>query len=232
MLLDHQSLTSSREEKDFLLKIEREYWRSGALLVAGVDEAGRGPLAGPVVAAAVIFQPEHCVEGVKDSKLLTAEERDDLYEKIVAEAFTYGVGIVHHDVIDRINILQATYRAMHEAIRRLSVAPSVLLVDGNRFLDIGIPYRTIVDGDALSFSIAAASIVAKVTRDRLMMAYDAQFPGYGFGQHKGYATPQHREAIQRLGLCDIHRRSFADLSQRELEFLGTSSGRGPLTEEP
>lgn len=210
---------STGHRKNLLLKIEREYWRSGTLLVAGVDEAGRGPLAGPVVAAAVVFRPEHFIEGVRDSKLLEVEEREELYRRIVAEAIAYGVGIVQHDVIDRINILQATFRAMHEAIGRLSVVPSVVLVDGNRFFDIGIPYRTIVDGDALCFSIAAASIVAKVTRDRLMMEYDAQFPGYGFGQHKGYATPQHREAIQRLGLCEIHRRSFAALSQLELEFL-------------
>ncbi len=210
---------SLEQQKDFFLRIEREYWRSGTVSVAGVDEAGRGPLAGPVVAAAVIFPPEHFIEGVRDSKLLTEDEREELYARIVAEASAYGIGIVHSEVIDQINILQATYRAMHEAIRSLSVEPSLLLVDGNRFLDMGIPFRTIVDGDALSFSIAAASIIAKITRDRLMMAYDAQFPGYGFAQHKGYATPQHREAIRRLGLCEIHRRSFADLSQLQLEFV-------------
>lgn len=210
---------SLEQQKDFFLRIEREYWRSGTVSVAGVDEAGRGPLAGPVVAAAVIFPPEHFIEGVRDSKLLTEDEREELYARIVAEASAYGIGIVQPEVIDQINILQATYRAMHEAIRSLSVEPSLLLVDGNRFLDMGIPFRTIVDGDALSFSIAAASIIAKVTRDRLMMAYDAQFPGYGFAQHKGYATPQHREAIRRLGLCEIHRRSFADLSQLQLEFV-------------
>ncbi len=209
---------SLEQQKDFFLRFEREYWRSGTVSVAGVDEAGRGPLAGPVVAAAVIFPPEHFIEGVRDSKLLTEDEREELYARIVAEASAYGIGIVQPEVIDQINILQATYRAMHEAIRSLSVEPSLLLVDGNRFLDMGIPFRTIVDGDALSFSIAAASIIAKVTRDRLMMAYDAQFPGYGFAQHKGYATPQHREAIRRLGLCEIHRRSFTVRPQLELEF--------------
>lgn len=208
----------SGHQKDHLLRMEREYWQRGFSWIAGVDEAGRGPLAGPVVAAAVVFPPERFIEGVKDSKLLAADARDELYERIIAEAATVGVGIVHHDVIDQINILQATFRAMHEAIRRLAFTPSLLLVDGNRFLDNGIPYRTIVDGDALSFSIAAASIVAKVTRDRLMLEYDAQFPGYGFGQHKGYATPQHREAIRRLGLCPIHRRSFTVRPQQEFEF--------------
>jgi ribonuclease HII len=202
-----------------LLRIEREHWHQGILHIAGVDEAGRGPLAGPVVAAAVIFQPEHFIEGVNDSKVLLAEEREDLYGKIIASALTYGVGVVHHDIIDSINILQATFKAMHEAVRQLSIVPSIQLIDGNRFLYNGIPFKTIIDGDALSFSIAAASIIAKVTRDRMMVDYDAQFPGYGFAQHKGYATLQHREAIRQLGLCDIHRRSFTVRPQLELEFL-------------
>jgi ribonuclease HII len=204
--------------RDDLLRYEREYWSAGVLEIAGVDEAGRGPLAGPVVAAAVIFKPEQFIEGVNDSKVLLPEEREELYEKIVREALSFGVGIVHHDVIDEINILQATFRAMHTAVRRLAVTPALLLIDGNRFLDNGIPYKTIVDGDALSFSIAAASIIAKVTRDRLMVEYDKQFPEYGFAQHKGYATPQHREAIKQLGLCEIHRRSFTLRPQLELEF--------------
>ncbi|MBI5473859.1 MAG: ribonuclease HII [Ignavibacteriae bacterium] len=201
-----------------MLRYEREYWRDGVLNVAGVDEAGRGPLAGPVVAAAVIFKPEYFIEGVNDSKVLAPEEREELYARIVAEAVTFGVGVIHHDVIDHVNILQATYKAMHEAIRQLSVTPSMLLIDGNRFLDNGIAYKTIIDGDALSFSIAAASIVAKVTRDRMMIDYEKQFPGYGFAKHKGYATPEHRDAIKRLGLCEIHRRSFTVRPQLELEF--------------
>lgn len=186
--------------------------------VAGVDEAGRGPLAGPVVAAAVVFEPECFIDGVNDSKLLAPDEREEVYEKIIAGAAMFGVGIVHHDVIDSINILQATYRAMHDAIRRLAVPPDHLLIDGNRFAGGAIPFTTIIDGDALSFAIAAASILAKVTRDRLMVEYDAQFPGYGFARHKGYATPEHREAITRLGLCGIHRRTFTLRPQLELEF--------------
>ncbi len=201
-----------------MLRHERDCWMNGLMRVAGVDEAGRGPLAGPVVAAAVIFEPEYFIDGVNDSKLLSPEEREELYERIIVEALTYGVGIVHHDVIDSINILQATYRAMHEAIIHLSITPSILLIDGNRFLDNGIAYKTIIDGDALSFSIAAASIIAKVTRDRMMVEYDKQFPGYGFAQHKGYATPQHRDAIKQMGLCEIHRRSFTVKPQLELEF--------------
>jgi ribonuclease HII len=203
---------------DHLLTIEREYWTAGVMPIAGIDEAGRGPLAGPVVAAAAIFPPGHFIEGVKDSKLLSPEEREHLYEKVMTDALSVGVGIVHHDVIDEINILQATFKAMHEAVRRLTIVPALQLIDGNRFLENGIPYRTIVDGDALSFTIAAASIVAKVTRDRMMVEYEHRYPGYGFAKHKGYATPEHREAIKRLGLCAIHRRSFTVRPQLELEF--------------
>jgi ribonuclease HII len=196
------------QRKARMLKQERECWSVGVMEVAGIDEAGRGPLAGPVVAAAVIFEPEFFIPEVNDSKVLNAEEREVLYEQIIGSAKALGVGVVHHGVIDSINILQATYRAMHEAILQLSITPSLLLIDGNRFQDIGIPFKTLVDGDALSFSIAAASIIAKVTRDRMMVEYDKQFPGYGFAKHKGYGTKEHREAIQRLGLCEIHRRSF------------------------
>lgn len=209
---------SFEQQKNLLLRFEREYWSKGVMGIAGVDEAGRGPLAGPVVAAAVIFEHEHFIEGVNDSKVLLPEEREELYEKIIAEALTFGVGIVQHNVIDEINILQATYKAMHEAIFQLSITPSLQLIDGNRFLENGIPYRTIIDGDALSFSIAAASIIAKVSRDRLMVEYDRQYPGYGFAKHKGYATKEHREAIEKLGYCDIHRRSFHLKWQYELEF--------------
>lgn len=186
--------------------------------VAGVDEAGRGPLAGPVVAAAVVFRPGTHIEGVRDSKVLTASVREELFERITAEAAAFAVGVVDHQTIDAINILQATYRAMHAAVRNLPSSPDYLLVDGNRFCDIGIPFATIIDGDTCCFSIAAASIVAKVTRDRLMVEYDRLYPGYGFAKHKGYATPEHRRAIQRLGLCSIHRRSFLLKPQVELAF--------------
>ena len=177
--------------------------------VAGVDEAGRGPLAGPVVAAAVIFRPGCYIEGVNDSKQLSSALRELFFERITAEALSVGVGVVDHDVIDRINILNATYRAMHEALRQLKMVPDYVLVDGNRFLSSGVPFTTVVRGDAGSFSIAAASIIAKVSRDRMMKDYDLQFPGYGFAQHKGYPTPGHKAAIRKLGYCPIHRRTFA-----------------------
>ncbi|MBX2992527.1 MAG: ribonuclease HII [Bacteroidetes bacterium] len=201
-----------------MFRFERELWGRGIHHIAGIDEAGRGPLAGPVVAAAVIFERDKQIPGVNDSKQLSHEEREELYQLIIARALTFGVGIVHHDVIDSINILQATYRAMHEATRQLSIVPDHLLIDGNRFAENGIPFTTIIDGDALSFSVAAASIVAKVTRDRLMVEFDTLYPGYGFAKHKGYATPEHREAIKQLGLCEIHRRSFTVRPQLEFEF--------------
>lgn len=201
-----------------MLLYERQCRAQGFARVAGVDEAGRGPLAGPVVAAAVMFPPETLIDEVNDSKQLAASERERLFDVIASSAITYGIGIVHHDVIDSINILQATYRAMHEAVGRLSVSPDHLLIDGNRFDGQGIPFTTVIDGDALSFSIAAASILAKVTRDRLMVEYDTLFPGYGFAKHKGYATREHRDAIKRLGICDIHRRTFTIRPQLELEF--------------
>ncbi|MBI4534902.1 MAG: ribonuclease HII [Ignavibacteriae bacterium] len=202
--------------RDVMLKHERALWNSGITLLAGVDEAGRGPLAGPVVACAVVFSPEVFIPGVNDSKLLTPEEREELYDRILNDAIAVGVGQANHTMIDRINILNATYRAMHEAVSRLSIRPEHLLIDGNRFESQGIPFTTIIDGDALSFSIAASSIVAKVTRDRIMVEFDKQFPGYGFAKHKGYATKEHREAIFKLGYCEIHRRSF--VLNQQLEF--------------
>lgn len=191
------------------LNHERELWRMGKARVAGVDEAGRGPLAGPVVAAAVMFEQEFIIPEVDDSKLLSEDTREILYSQIMGCAVAVGIGIVNHTIIDEINILNATFKAMHVAIDQLAISPAHLLIDGNRFDGCNIPFTTIVDGDALCFSIAAASIVAKVTRDRLMIDYDAQFPGYGFAKHKGYATREHRDAISRLGYCEIHRHSFA-----------------------
>jgi ribonuclease HII len=191
-----------------MLRYERDLWSRGLAQVAGIDEAGRGPLAGPVVAAAVIFPPNFFIPDVNDSKQLSAVHRSALFDVIMTRALAVGVGIVGHEIIDQVNILNATYLAMHRAIRRLSLVPDYLLVDGNRFLSTGIPFATIVRGDASSFSIAAASIIAKVARDRMMVEYDMQFPGYGFAKHKGYATSEHREAIKKLGYSDIHRRSF------------------------
>lgn len=176
--------------------------------MAGIDEAGRGPLAGPVVAAAVVFPRACATPGVKDSKLLSNTQREILFSEIMETALAVGVGVMSHEVIDRINILQATFLAMHEAVRQLGIRPHYLLVDGNRFLGTGIPFQTIVRGDAQCTSIAAASIVAKVTRDRMMVEFDTHFPGYGFARHKGYPTREHCAAIRRLGYSPIHRRSF------------------------
>jgi ribonuclease HII len=207
-------MTSERTRS--MLRHERKIWKSGAASLAGVDEAGRGPLAGPVVAAAVLVTPGFFISGVDDSKKLSPGRREELFERIMSEASGVGVGIVDHSVIDEVNILNATFRAMHQAIARLPVQPGYLLIDGNRFREESdgspgarrIPFTTIVHGDGESFAIAAASIVAKVTRDRIMREYDRLYPGYGFGRHKGYPTLQHRQAITRLGLSPIHRRSF------------------------
>ncbi len=190
------------------LDIERAIWNDGVEPIAGVDEAGRGPLAGPVVAAAVVFPRDVTIPGVNDSKKLRERDREELFDAIRAAASCVGVGIVDHETIDRVNILQATVRAMHQAIDALTVPPAFLLVDGNYFRHERLKFRTVVDGDALSFTIAAASVIAKVTRDRLMREYDREFPEYGFIRHKGYGTPEHLAAIRRYGLCTIHRRSF------------------------
>jgi len=190
------------------LDFERTLWKDGLQYVAGIDEAGRGPLAGPVVAAAVIFPPETMIEGVDDSKKIPEKKREELYSIIMEQAVGIGIGVVDHTTIDRINILQATHRAMETALQQLQALAQYVLVDGNSFGKSDVPYKTIIDGDALSFTIAAASIVAKVTRDRMMREYDKKFPEYGFAQHKGYGTRFHREAILKNGLCEIHRRTF------------------------
>jgi len=190
------------------LEIERSLWADGIMTIAGIDEAGRGPLAGPVVAAAVVFANGSMIDGVEDSKKLSAKKREELFPLITEQALSIGVGIVGHDVIDRINILQATILAMHKAIDDLSMKPDFVIVDGNSFRHDSYRYKNIIDGDEQSFTIAAASVIAKVTRDRLMVEYHHQYPVYGFANHKGYGTKQHLEAIRRHGLCDIHRRSF------------------------
>ncbi len=190
------------------LSFEQALWEKGLSLVAGVDEAGRGPLAGPVVAAAVVFPSGVALPGVDDSKRLTPSQREILFDEIHACALAVGVGVVSHDEIDSINILQATFQAMRVALDSLGVEPEHVLVDGNRFCGTGIPYTAIVDGDAKCHAIAAASIIAKVTRDRMMCEYDRVFPGYGFAGHKGYGTAVHREALARLGPCPIHRLTF------------------------
>lgn len=200
-----------------MLHFESELWSSGQLRIAGIDEAGRGPLAGPVVAAAVIFPTNHAfITGINDSKKLTPAVREEMIQIIQDKAAAIGVGIVHHQEIDAINILQATFQAMREAVAALTIQPDYLLIDGNKKPGINIPQRCIVKGDALSMSIAAASIVAKVTRDRIMVDYDRQYPHYGFARHKGYATARHIEAIREFGLCPIHRHSFQPEQLKEL----------------
>jgi ribonuclease HII len=207
-----------------LLHFERALWEQGVFRVAGIDEAGRGPLAGPVVAAAVMFPPGLIISGVDDSKELTPAQREELYPRILKEALTVGIGSADHEEIDQVNILQSTYRAMHRAVAALDITPQHLLIDGNRFDGLHIPFTVVVDGDARSFAVAAASIVAKVTRDRMMVIYDELYPGYGFARHKGYGTAYHRETIRRLGPCPIHRQSFLHkiFSERLAEDTGPS----------
>jgi ribonuclease HII len=184
-----------------------EHAISLGLIPCGVDEAGRGPWAGPVVAAAVMLNPDDIPQGLDDSKKLTETRREELYGAIMQSA-TVGVGIVSPQQIDAINILQATYLAMKNAIARLNAPPTLALIDGNRAPQLSIRVQTIVAGDAKCLSIAAASIIAKVTRDRLMKELDKQFPAYGFASHKGYGTALHLEALQRFGPCREHRKSF------------------------
>lgn len=187
---------------------EHAAFSDGYKLVCGIDEAGRGPLAGPVCAAAVILPPDCRIEGLNDSKKLTDKRRRELYDVIVENAVAYGITFASHQEIDEINILQATFLAMERAMQTLSPQPQLALIDGNRAKDFGLPVRTIVKGDSLSASIAAASILAKVTRDRLMEEYDAQYPQYGFAVHKGYGTKRHYEALREFGPSPIHRKTF------------------------
>lgn len=194
--------------KNQFLDLERTYWRRGIEHLAGVDEAGRGPLAGPVVAAAVIFPKELYIDGVDDSKKLAEKKRESLYELIRDKALSIGVGVVQHDVIDRINIYQASIVAMRKALEDLTIAPQFVVADGNSFTHDVWSFENIINGDAKVFTIAAASIIAKVTRDRMMREYHEQYPMYGFAKHKGYGTKQHREAIRQHGLCEIHRKTF------------------------
>ena len=191
-----------------LYQYENALHAEGFELVCGIDEAGRGPLAGPVCAAACVLPAGLVLEGLNDSKKLSEKRREALYASITANAMAWAVCLVDEGVIDEINIRQATFQAMRGAVSKLSLRPDLCLVDGNRDPGLELPTRTIVKGDASCASVAAASILAKVTRDRLMVQYDAQYPGYGFAVHKGYGTKAHYEAINRLGLCPIHRRSF------------------------
>lgn len=191
-----------------LYAYENELRSQGYEVICGVDEAGRGPLAGPVCAAACVLPAGLVIAGLNDSKKLSEKRREALYDQITEQAQAWAVCLVNEKVIDEINILQATYRAMRGAVEKLTLRPDLCLVDGNRDPGLGLPTRTVVKGDATCASVAAASILAKVTRDRLMLEYDKTYPGYGFAVHKGYGTKAHYAAVAELGLCPIHRRSF------------------------
>ena len=189
-------------------EIENRYFEKGIVTICGVDEAGRGPLAGPVCAAAVILPPNLEIPGLTDSKKLSDKRRRELYPVIIEQAVAYGIGLASHEEIDDINILQATFQAMERALEQLKVRPELALIDGNRQKDFGLPVETVVKGDSLSASIAAASILAKVTRDDIMVAMAQEYPGYGFEIHKGYGTKAHYEALRAMGPSPIHRMTF------------------------
>lgn len=204
--ISEEKLALERQRLEGMREFENKYSDFGA--VAGIDEAGRGPLAGPVVAAAVILPKDIFLPFLNDSKKVTEKRRDVLFDQIKQEAIAYGIGIASNALIDEINILQATYEAMREAVSKLNKTPDILLVDAVHIPGISIKQVGIVKGDAKSVNIAAASILAKVTRDRLMLEYDKIYPEYGFASNKGYGTAKHIEALKAYGACDIHRRSF------------------------
>ncbi len=190
------------------LEIEHLIWQRGFKHIAGVDEAGRGPLAGPVVAAAIIFPPYFYISEARDSKRLSAKKREELFPLLIENAISYGVGIVSHQEIDQINIRQATFKAMRKALGSLKIKPDYILFDGYELPEKLFPQEAIIGGDRHSFTIAAASIIAKVTRDRMMVEFHQKYPQYGFDKHKGYGTAFHREMIRKYGPCPIHRHSF------------------------
>lgn len=191
-----------------MLEYEKDLYSKGYEYICGIDEAGRGPLCGPVVAAAVILRKGDKIEGVNDSKKLSEKKREQLFETIKERAIAYSVGVVDEKTIDEINILEATRLAMKKAVEGLSQKPEYALVDAEKKVPIDVPYTPIIKGDALSESIAAASIIAKVTRDRMIVELDKQYPEYNFAKNKGYGTKQHTDAIKEYGLCPAHRRSF------------------------
>lgn len=199
---------NEQERLKHMLEIEESLYEKGYKLVCGVDEAGRGPLCGPVVAAAVILKPGQMIDGVNDSKKISEKKREKLYEDIMANALAVGVGMSDVDVIEDVNILNATKLAMKQAINNLKIQPEYVLIDGNQMIDITMDAETVVSGDAKSESIAAASIIAKVTRDRMLLEWDKEYPEYGFAKHKGYGTKAHIEAIGKYGLTPLHRKSF------------------------
>ncbi len=202
------------KEKEFerlinLKSIETELYEKGFEHICGIDEAGRGPLAGPVVVAGVIMPKDSMIEGVNDSKKVSEKKREKLYDIILEEAISYSVVIIGQDVIDDINILNATKQGVTKVVEELDVKPNLILVDALTHINTkGIPYDSIIKGDAKCYNIAAASIIAKVTRDRIMRQWDEIYPQYGFINHKGYGTVKHIEALKEYGPCPIHRRSF------------------------
>lgn len=185
-----------------------DFYGENIASICGVDEAGRGPLAGPVVAAAVIFDKETNIDGINDSKKLDEKKRELLFNEIIDSAISYGIGIVDHIKIDEINILNAALLAMKSAVSRLDPQPDLILIDGNKSFNTKIPSQTIIGGDGKSFSIAAASILAKVTRDRIMLEHAINFPDYSWYTNKGYATKAHIKAIKEIGPCELHRKTF------------------------
>ena len=197
------------ERLNILKNIENNWHKKGKKLVCGIDEAGRGTLAGPVVVAAVIMPEDSFIEGVNDSKKVSEKKREKLYDEITENAIAWSVGIIDQNEIDEINILNATKKGLTTALTELKEKPDIILVDALTKIDtLGIPYESIIKGDAKSYSIAAASIIAKVTRDRIMRQWDEIYPQYGFINHKGYGTKAHIDAIKQYGLCPLHRKSF------------------------
>lgn len=192
-----------------LKEYENKLYETGLAYIAGIDEAGRGPLAGPVTVGVVIMKPESFIEGINDSKKISETKREKLYDEITKEALDWSVGIVDQNEIDEINILNATKKALTKALDDLKIKPERILVDALEHIDTkGIPYTSIIKGDAKIYSIGAASIIAKVTRDRIMREYDEVYPEYGFAKHKGYGTAAHIEAIKKFGPCPLHRKTF------------------------
>lgn len=192
-----------------LKNIENDFHKKGITNICGIDEAGRGPLAGPVVVAGVIMPKDSMIEGINDSKKVSEKKRELLYDKIIEEAISYSVAIIGQDIIDEINILNATKKGVTSVVKGLDVEPDLIVIDALNNIDTnGVKYESIIKGDAKCYSIAAASILAKVTRDRIMREWDEVYPNYGFIQHKGYGTAKHIAAIKEYGLCPIHRKSF------------------------
>jgi len=203
--MKEKELERLKQLKDY----EQKLYASGLKYIAGIDEAGRGPLAGPVVVGIAIMKPDSMIEGINDSKKISETKREKLYEKITEEAIDWSVGIVDQREIDEINILNATKKALTMAISKLKVKPDRIMVDALEHIDtLGIPYTSVIKGDAKIYSISAASILAKVTRDRIMKEYDEVYPEYGFAGHKGYGTAKHIQAIKEYGPCQLHRKTF------------------------